>query len=475
MNDAPLDVLRVIMGKVADALVARVVRASVTGSPRFAAETGCVCRTLSALSGSCRDVRDALTLKDPWLGVLTAMADYGNARQDGARLALEAVREGRIDAARALRLVGMTGCQLCGAPRIRKVHWEFRVRCCQACLEENTVSDWRLREELGVVVSASLADAADAADAAGAAGAAGAAHSTVEMYGPRGAYTLKFYWRDDPALARACAASMRLGEREGPAWTLPDVCREAQRIRAESAAAAKLAVEQARASAALRWAALHDAVCACVRVEGGWRLAVLEQDAPTATSMHERSRAFSIACHRVTHHAKWAKERSALVMDEVLLRRSSLTASALVAANGPTYSPLASAACASVTAAIVEAAKRSEPHDAEVDRLMGAYRADLEALSRLQEATRGHQHRPATGHQQTTQQQHHKQRMFQDPQVLILADLHTMIPSLKLTDPNASFPRACPACPIIPMRQFSASGLRDHFRAKHMTPRCDGA
>ncbi|CAG8585819.1 23167_t:CDS:10 [Cetraspora pellucida] len=42
------------------------------------------------------------------------------------------------------------GCMVCGIPRIRKVYWAFRVRCCTACLEKMTISDYRIESELGI-------------------------------------------------------------------------------------------------------------------------------------------------------------------------------------------------------------------------------------------------------------------------------------------------------------------------------------
>ncbi|KAG9293255.1 hypothetical protein G9A89_010626 [Geosiphon pyriformis] len=39
------------------------------------------------------------------------------------------------------RLAIEKGCQVCGAPKIRKIYWEFQIRCCQSCLENLTISE----------------------------------------------------------------------------------------------------------------------------------------------------------------------------------------------------------------------------------------------------------------------------------------------------------------------------------------------
>ena len=43
-----------------------------------------------------------------------------------------------------LRLAGFVGCMLCGDKGIRKVYWEFRVRCCKDCLNQHSVADFYL-------------------------------------------------------------------------------------------------------------------------------------------------------------------------------------------------------------------------------------------------------------------------------------------------------------------------------------------
>lgn len=48
-----------------------------------------------------------------------------------------------------LRLAGFVGCTLCGAKAIRKVYWEFGVRCCKNCLIQHS-AEYHLKEEYGL-------------------------------------------------------------------------------------------------------------------------------------------------------------------------------------------------------------------------------------------------------------------------------------------------------------------------------------
>jgi hypothetical protein len=42
------------------------------------------------------------------------------------------------------------GCQICKKPKIRKVYWAFRVRCCKECLMKHTKSLYRITDELRI-------------------------------------------------------------------------------------------------------------------------------------------------------------------------------------------------------------------------------------------------------------------------------------------------------------------------------------
>ena len=63
--------------------------------------------------------------------------------QTGARL-LEGPEAppASVGAREKLRLCCATGCLRCGAPRVRKVYWEFRTRLCGGCLTALTVRDY---------------------------------------------------------------------------------------------------------------------------------------------------------------------------------------------------------------------------------------------------------------------------------------------------------------------------------------------
>ncbi|CAG8641924.1 12820_t:CDS:1 [Funneliformis mosseae] len=42
------------------------------------------------------------------------------------------------------------GCQICKKPKIRKIYWAFRVRCCRECLLKHTKSEYRILQELKI-------------------------------------------------------------------------------------------------------------------------------------------------------------------------------------------------------------------------------------------------------------------------------------------------------------------------------------
>lgn len=46
----------------------------------------------------------------------------------------------------ALALLSGTGCELCKRKRIRKVYWEFRVRCCSECFKEHSINEFYVSE-----------------------------------------------------------------------------------------------------------------------------------------------------------------------------------------------------------------------------------------------------------------------------------------------------------------------------------------
>ena len=141
-----------------------------------------LCRTLQSLALTCRDM-NALLPADAacWHAILETFAQQCNNNGREAYTAMELVRSGALTPKRALQLVTMTGCELCGRSRIRKVSWPFARRCCRRCLEMHTISDYRLVTDFKLPRERfeSLP------------------HTSALMYHPRvGTYSLRFFWAD---------------------------------------------------------------------------------------------------------------------------------------------------------------------------------------------------------------------------------------------------------------------------------------
>ena len=137
---------------------------------------------LNALSTTCKTVDDALRGNPCWAAAWSAFASSTR----GTRLAGDA--PDGAPARDRLRLLGACGCMLCGKPRVRKVYWQYRVRCCQACLQDNTVSDHVLKTTHGIDV-ARLRHLPS---------------NTADLYSSYyGAYSLTFFWKAD--VERWCA------------------------------------------------------------------------------------------------------------------------------------------------------------------------------------------------------------------------------------------------------------------------------
>jgi hypothetical protein len=49
-----------------------------------------------------------------------------------------------------LNLLLTTGCQRCKLEKIRKIHWPFPIRLCKDCIEEITISDFRLNRQYNI-------------------------------------------------------------------------------------------------------------------------------------------------------------------------------------------------------------------------------------------------------------------------------------------------------------------------------------
>jgi hypothetical protein len=187
--DLPSDVLELVLRATVDSNVRSLKRmASASGAgygahpanPRVLAEAGALTRTMLALTLTSRGLRAMLPDDAPqWTEVLRVFADCDALHCRNAAAGIEQAEQGAVSVRRALCLVALTGCELCGAKRVRKVQWTFAVRYCQRCLEAHTISDYRLRTELGAPdgLLQSLP------------------HIVVEMYRPRvGTFDARFYW-----------------------------------------------------------------------------------------------------------------------------------------------------------------------------------------------------------------------------------------------------------------------------------------
>jgi len=89
-----------------------------------------------------------------------------------------------MNARRVVQLDSCTGCEICKKPRIRKVHWQFKVRCCKECLYANTVSDYRLGNDYGIPYEEIRH----------------IPHTIADMYTNGKSYMLQFFWKSDPEL-----------------------------------------------------------------------------------------------------------------------------------------------------------------------------------------------------------------------------------------------------------------------------------
>ncbi|DBA77893.1 TPA: hypothetical protein ACH3X2_008320 [Trebouxia sp. C0005] len=79
-----------------------------------------------------------------------------------------------------LRLAGFNGCMLCGAKSIRKVYWEFSIRCCKDCLIEHSLAENTLKHTFKLQLSTFQH----------------LPHREVQMYKPHaGSFTFNTYWK----------------------------------------------------------------------------------------------------------------------------------------------------------------------------------------------------------------------------------------------------------------------------------------
>lgn len=159
-----------------------------------------MCKSLSNMACACQAFNRYFgPSASEWRRLLDAfLAAHGGT---DAHLLLNAVDEDRILPKDALRLVTQTGCQVCGAERVRKIHWPFMVRCCKPCLYSSTISDYRLAKDFNVRSNAL----------------AGLRHSSIILFS---SFPARFYWRADvcqrvpPELAQRIAPPNALITRE---------------------------------------------------------------------------------------------------------------------------------------------------------------------------------------------------------------------------------------------------------------------
>jgi len=186
LDDLPLDISRMLVDKIANAYVDQYKSGNVLKKTKE------VCKTLQNLTCSTRMFRDILGQDHGvWHNVLDFFSSKSDEHSREVKLGQAEVTNGTMTAKRAVQLVSLTGCEICGKSRIRKVHWTFGTRCCQDCLYSSTISDYRLVNDFGL----------------GRGQIVPLKHTTVEMYKPGrygGAYTLRFYWLKDPKLIKLC-------------------------------------------------------------------------------------------------------------------------------------------------------------------------------------------------------------------------------------------------------------------------------
>ena len=114
-----------------------------------AAET--TTRTLMSMCCSSRMFYETLEPNaEPWSKLLHVFVMCSNLHAREAHMAQDLVNKGKLTPKRALELVVCTGCELCRAKGIRKVHWPFKVRCCQECLYSCTISTYRLTTDFSI-------------------------------------------------------------------------------------------------------------------------------------------------------------------------------------------------------------------------------------------------------------------------------------------------------------------------------------
>lgn len=157
--DLPEDVMRIVIRKIAE----NTTRSSIN-NPNAAL------RSLIALSATNKFVHQ-LVESDAWQSAWQTYCAIGGFVVTNYRT---------LSCKDRLLLVSLTGCQFCKAPRIRKIYSEYDVRCCEKCLHERTISDYRLKTDFRICGNMLL----------------GFPYRLEQLYSRHhGTYEVKFYWR----------------------------------------------------------------------------------------------------------------------------------------------------------------------------------------------------------------------------------------------------------------------------------------
>jgi len=166
LADIDIDALRIIISNVA----AQTVRCNMKNK-------SAAVKSLIMLSMTCKTMHNLID-ENVW----NEAYDAYNAVDRRELSSNEALLLEKLSSKDRLVLFSHTGCQFCKAPRIRKVYPEFGVRCCKDCMQERTISSYRLSKDH--LVNSDVYK--------------GLPSITRDMYAHGvGSYTLTFYWLKD--------------------------------------------------------------------------------------------------------------------------------------------------------------------------------------------------------------------------------------------------------------------------------------
>ena len=268
--------------------------------------TDTVFRTLLACSCTCKSLLDFLGAANPvWMQLFDVFHKMGlhdyHLRETSEALAC--IKRGSLTAKRALILTSMTGCELCMQARIRKVYWEFGLRCCRGCLEANTISDYRLQHDCNLPESSFEH----------------LPHTIVQMYAPKiGTYTLRFYWSSSPQLVALLRQQHSMTDAVADANVCQAVQLAKQAADAAAAQAARLAAHMRLSAYRVKADVLYEAVVRAASSEDMlWAASSLPAD---SAELERISRRFGYAAKVVKHHDKWAADNIAELLRDAMTK-----------------------------------------------------------------------------------------------------------------------------------------------------------